>query len=101
MIEPFNLTSDILKTSFEVMNELGSGFLESVYKNALCYALKQKGFSITVEQRFDVYFRQQKVGVYIADLVVENALIVELKCCRNLLPEHQAQVINYLSATSL
>jgi len=96
-----NLTGSILKCCFEVMRELGSGFLESIYKNALIVALKQRDLSLSIEQSFEVYFRRQKVGLYIADLVVEQTVIVELKCCKCLLPEHQAQTINYLAAADL
>lgn len=58
----FKLTSLILKCCFDVMNELGAGFLESVYKNALFIALQQRGVAIEAEQPFEVYFREQKVG---------------------------------------
>lgn len=95
------LTSLILRCCFDVMNELGTGFLEAVYKNALIITLQEKGLQVDSEKIFDVYFREQKIGVYKADLVVENVVIVELKCCRNLLPEHQAQIINYLKAANL
>jgi GxxExxY protein len=84
-----------------VMNELGIGFLESVYKNALFLALREKGLLVQTEKTFEVYFKRQKVGLYKADIVVENLVVVELKCCKNLLPEHQAQVINYLTASNL
>ena len=83
------------------MRELGCGFLESIYENALIIALKQSGLSLQVEKAFEVCFRQQKIGLYIADLVVEETVIVELKCCKCLLPEHQAQTINYLVAADL
>ncbi len=95
------LTASILKCCFEVMSELGSGFLESIYKNALIIALKQRGLFLQIEKVFEVNFRQQKIGLYIADLVVEKTVIVELKCCRCLHPEHQAQTINYLAAANL
>jgi len=95
------LTGRILDCCFEVMNELGAGFLESVYKNALLLALRQSGLSVEVERFFEVYFRQQKVGRYIADLVIEKTVVVELKCCKCLLPEHQAQTINFLAAAKL
>ena len=95
------LTGSILNCCFDIINELGCGFLEAVYKNALLLALQQKGLSVQVEKVFEVYFRQQKVGRYIADLVVENTIVVELKCCKCLLPEHQAQTINYLTASKL
>lgn len=97
----FEITSLILDCCFAVMNELGSGFLESIYKNALYIALRQKEFSIDVEKSFEVYFRGKKVGLYRADLVVQGVVIVELKCCKSLLLEHQAQVINYLKATNI
>ncbi|MBA3958189.1 MAG: GxxExxY protein [Parachlamydiaceae bacterium] len=95
------LTSLILKCCFDVMNELGTGFLESVYKNALCLALKQTQIVVEVEKPLDVYFRGQKVGVYKADILVQGLVIIELKCCKRLLPEHQAQVINYLKAANI
>lgn len=97
----FQLSSAILGSCFEVMNELGIGFLESVYKNALFFALKEKGLFIETEKSFEVYFKRQKVGFYRADIVVENTVVVELKCCKNLLSEHQAQVINYLTSSKL
>ncbi len=95
------LTGIILECCFEVMNELGAGFLESVYKNALLIALRQRGLAVQIEQTYEVYFRQHKVGLYKADIVVEGTVIVELKCCKCLLPEHQAQAINYLTAAKL
>ena len=63
--------------------------------------MKQKGLAVLVEQAFEVIFRNCKIGKYVADLVVENAIVVELKCCTNLMPEHQAQVINYLKASGM
>ena len=95
------LSSSILGSCFEVMNELGIGFLESVYKNALFFALREKGLLVETEKSFEVYFKRQKVGLYKADIVVENLIVIELKCCKSLLPEHQAQVINYLVTSNL
>ena len=63
------------------MNELGAGFLEAVYKNALFLALKQKEIFVEVEKSFEVYFREQKIGLYKADLVAQGTAIIELKCC--------------------
>ena len=97
----FQLSSVILGSCFEVMNELGIGFLESVYKNALFFALREKGLFVETEKTFEIYFKKQKVGLYKADIVVANLIVVELKCCKILLPEHQAQVINYLVASNL
>jgi GxxExxY protein len=83
-----HITGSILKCCFEVMRELGSGFLESVYKNALIIALRDSGFNVVAEKPFEILFRKQHIGLYVADLVVEDIVIVELKCCRSLLPEH-------------
>lgn len=96
-----NITETILGCSFDIMNELGVGFLESVYKNALVVALREKGLKVEIEKRFQVIFRGQKIGLYIADLVVAESVIVELKCCEKILPEHQAQTINYLKSSGL
>jgi len=96
-----DISEVIIGCCFEVMKELGSGFLENVYKNALFIAMKERGLTVLVEQSFDVIFRNRKIGKYIADLIVENLIVVELKCCKTLLSEHQAQVINYLKASQL
>ena len=96
-----DISEIILGSCFEVMKELGSGFLENVYKHALIIAMKQRGLSVSIEQALEVEFRNQKIGKYIADLIVENLIVIELKCCKFLLPEHQAQVINYLKASEL
>ena len=95
------ITETILGCSFDIMNELGSGFLESVYKNAFIVAMKEKELKIEAEKRFEVIFRGRKIGLYIADLIVEGVVIVELKCCEQLLSEHQAQLINYLKVSNV
>ena len=95
------ITETILGCSFDVMNELGIWFLEFVYKNALVVALREKGLKVEIEKRFQVVFRGQKIGLYIADLVVAESIIVELKCCEKILPEHQAQTINYLKSSGV
>ena len=66
------LTRKIIQCCFEVMKELGAGFLENVYKNALFIAMKQKGLDVLTEQTYEVEFRKHKIGKYIADLVVDN-----------------------------
>ena len=95
------LTRDILGCCFVVMKELGPGFLERVYKNALFLALTQNRLQVEIEKLFEVKFRGTVVGRYSADLIVEKTVIVELKCCEHLLREHQAQVINYLTVAEL
>ncbi len=95
------LTGNILACCFEVMKELGPGFLEKVYRNALMITLQQKGLQIQLEQPFTVTFRGQIIGRYYADLIVNQTVIVELKCCDGLAREHQAQLFNYLKISSL
>src|SRR5271154_2705748 len=96
-----DISEIIIGCCFEVMKELGSSFLENVYKNALFIAMKESELTVLVEQSFEVVFRNRKIGKYIADLIVENLIVIELKCCKTLLPEHQAQVINYLKVSGL
>ncbi len=97
----YELTEKILKACFEVINELGPGFLESVYQNALLIALKQKGLKVQAQYPLVVTFRGEVVGQFYADILVEDKVIVELKAVTSLATEHQAQVINYLKATGI
>ena len=95
------LTSSVIAASYEVINELGSGFLESVYVKALMLVLTQKGLSARTQVPLKVRFRNEIVGEFFADILVEDKLILELKAVKFLLPEHQAQLINYLKATGI
>ena len=96
-----DITSKILEASFEVSNELGTGFLESVYEKALLIALRDKGLDVQSQVPLNVRFREKTVGEFFADIVINNVVIVELKAVKTLLPEHQAQMINYLKATGI
>jgi len=93
------LTRRILKACFEVSNELGAGFLESVYQHALLIALQHEGLRVVPQAPLKVVFRGESVGEFYADILVEDAIVVEIKAVAALAPEHQAQVINYLKAT--
>jgi GxxExxY protein len=95
------LSEKILAACFEVMNELGAGFLESVYEKALLIVLRDKGLVAEAQVPLSVMFRGKPVGEFFADILVEGKIIVELKAARTMLPEHQAQLINYLKATGL
>src|SRR5437870_12934200 len=88
------LTSVILGCCFDVMKELGPGFLEKVYKNALLIAMSQKGLQVEVERPFEVVFRGKIIGRYNADSVVNQTVIVEIKWCDSLIAEHHAQLFN-------
>lgn len=95
------ITKSVIRCAFEVINELGAGFLESVYEKALLLALRQKGLSAVAQHPVKVIFRGQCVGDFYADLFVEEKVIVELKAVKAISPEHQAQIINYLNATGI
>ncbi len=95
------ITEKILAACFEVINELGAGFLESVYEKALLIALRQKGLAAKAQVPIGVAFRGESVGDFLADILVEDKVVVEVKALKALAPEHQAQVINYLKAAGL
>lgn len=95
------LSEKVIECCLDVIRELGSGFLESVYEKALLVALASKGMAVRSQVPLKVKFRDVVVGEFFADLLVEEKLIVELKATKALLPEHQAQVINYLKATGI
>lgn len=93
------LTSGILKIFYEVYNELGYGFLERVYQNAMYHELKLKGFEVDAQRKLVVYYKDFIVGDYYADLIVNNTVILELKAKEVLTKDHNNQLINYLKST--
>jgi GxxExxY protein len=95
------ITQAIIGAAFDVINELGSGFLESVYEKAMLVALRQKGLDVLAQHPVKVMFRGHCVGDFYADLFVAGKVIVELKAVKAIAPEHQAQTINYLNATGI
>ena len=99
MIEE-RLTEKILNLFFKVHHELGFGFLEKVYKNALYMELKEAGFVCETEKPIEVYYKEKVVGQFYADIVVEDRVILELKATKSLCLEHEFQLINYLKATN-
>ncbi len=95
------ITDKILHAFYKVVYpQLGYGFLEKVYENALVIALTEMGLKVQQQVKIIVYFQGKIVGEYFADLLVENVVIVELKAASRLLLEHEAQLLNYLRATS-
>jgi GxxExxY protein len=95
------LTERIIGCAFEVINELGSGFLESVYEKAMIILLQHAGLSVVSQQPIKVIFRGECVGDIYTDILVEGKVIVELKAVKAIAPEHQMQIINYLNATGI
>jgi len=96
-----SITDVILKAYYEVYNELGYGFLEKVYQNAMYFELKSLGYKVEAQRQIKVYFKNQLVGEYYSDLLVEDTVIVELKATELLMNVHIAQIMNYLKATDI
>lgn len=96
-----NITKKIIKGYYEVYNELGTGFLEAVYENALYMVLSEYGLEVEQQQPISVYFRGIIIGNYRADLIIEQKVLLELKAVRATAPEHKAQIIHYLKATNI
>jgi len=94
-----DVTELIIKAFYTVYHTLGYGFLEKVYGNAMAVELRKLGLDVSQEARVTVYYDGEVVGEYCADLLVADAVIVELKAVKGLLPEHEAQLLNYLKAT--
>jgi GxxExxY protein len=93
------LTERVLAAVFEVTNTLGAGFLEKVYQRALLTEFGLRGLRATAEASFTVTYKSYSLGEYFADLLVEDVLVVELKCVERLSSEHTAQCIDYLRAS--
>ena len=94
------LTDVIIKTFYEVYNELGYGFLERVYLNSLYLELKSKGLNVEAQRKIEVYYKGIEVGKYYADLIVENLVILELKAADSIVPAFENQILNYLRGTN-
>jgi GxxExxY protein len=93
------LIGRVIGAAFEVSNVLGPGFLEKVYERALLKELASRGIEAKGQVGFPVSYKGQTVGEYIADIVVEGELVIELKCADSFSNEHVAQCINYLKAS--
>lgn len=93
------LTEQILAAVFEVSNTLGAGFLEKVYERALLRELRLRGFAVVSQASISVSYKGQCVGEYFSDILVENTVVIELKCVERLANEHMAQCLNYLRAS--
>ncbi|MBK9730679.1 MAG: GxxExxY protein [Chitinophagaceae bacterium] len=94
-------TDKIIKAFYKVNNELGFGFLEKVYQNALLLELVELGLHCEKQKQVKVYYRGQVVGEYFADLIANDSVIIELKAAEILVEAHELQLINYLKATEM
>lgn len=96
-----NVTEEVIGVFYKVYNALGYGFLEKVYENALKIKLESVGLEVNQQVPIPVYFEEQRVGEYFADLLVNDCVILEIKTVEKLAPIHEAQLINYLKATEV
>lgn len=96
-----DITDKIIKCFYKVCNNLGYGFLEKVYENAMFLELRNLGLFVEKQKQIKVYYENEKVGEYFADIIVSESVIVELKAAESLCEEHEYQLINYLKATEI
>jgi len=94
------LTGKIIQCFYSVYNQLGYGFLESVYQKAMLIEEGKQGLLVETQVPISVYYDDKVIGEFFADQIVERLVIVEFKAVKSLLPEHEAQLLNYLNATS-
>jgi GxxExxY protein len=95
------IAKNVIGAAYEVSNVLGAGFLEKVYQRAMIRELVLRGLLVVPQARFSVDYKGESVGDYLADVVVEHKVLVELKCVECFSSEHTAQCINYLRASGL
>lgn len=95
------VSRDVISCAFELSNQLGAGFLESVYENALCVELQNHDIAFERQKRIEVFYKGHQIGSYVADLIVENQLLVELKALSRFSGQRDAQVMNYLKVTGI
>lgn len=92
-----NLTGMIIKDFYKVYNRMGYGFLEKVYENSLIIELRKQGLQCTSQFSVKVYYDNLQVGFYMADIIVNESVIIEIKAAEALCEQHEAQLTNYLS----
>ncbi|MGE0635176.1 MAG: GxxExxY protein [Bacteroidia bacterium] len=96
-----DVTDKIISAFYKVYNELGFGFLERVYENAMFDELVAAGLQCEKQKPIKVYYNGKVVGEYFADIIVNDCVIIELKAAESLMEEHELQLINYLKATEI
>ncbi len=96
-MEHEEITHKIIGAAYQVFNQLGFGFLESVYQNAMILELAKHNLQVESEKPLKVYYDDEVIGDFNVDLFVENKVIVELKSVQNLVKQHEVQLVNYLN----
>lgn len=100
-MEHHALTEQIIACAFAVHKKMGFGFLESVYENCLLIELRQAGLTAESQVPIDVLYEEHRVGHFVADILVENTVVIELKSVRSIVSAHEVQLVNYLIASGL
>lgn len=100
-METEELIKAIIQCAYNVRIHLTAGFLESVYQKALMIELQEKGIHAEAEKPIDVYYKDKIVGEFRADIIAEGIIIIELKAVQQLMPIHETQLVNYLTATHI
>jgi len=95
------LTEKIIKIFYRVYNNLGYGFLEKIYENAMMIEFKKEGIFAVAQFAIKVFYEGEVIGEYYADILVDNKVIVEIKAAKHLVEENEAQLLNYLKATDI
>ncbi len=98
-MEHKDITEKIIGCSYKVYNRMGFGFLESVYEKCMMIEIEKTGFHAECQKPITVYYANQPVGDFVADIVVNDTVIVELKSVKQLVQAHEVQLVNYLVAT--
>jgi GxxExxY protein len=101
MLKHSELSKKIIAAAYAVHKELGYGFVEKVYKNALAIELQEAGIKCSVEVPLKVLYHEKTVGSYVADMIIDDKIIVEVKAVSAVAPIHEVQLVNYLKATGL
>ncbi|MCZ2126709.1 MAG: GxxExxY protein [Anaerolineales bacterium] len=96
-----DLSEKIIKAFYETYNELGYGFSEKVYQKSLGIVLRQMGMKVEEQIPIQVYFRGQEIGEYFADMIINDVIMLELKATKEIIVEHEAQLLNYLKSTKI
>ena len=97
----YDLAGRVIGIAMEVHRTLGPGFVESVYENALLVELAASQLAFESQKTLKVIYKGQSVGEFLADIIVDMALVIELKAVQSLLPIHEVQLVNYLTATGI
>lgn len=96
-----DVTDNILNAFFKVYNQLGFGFSEKVYENALVIELSKHGLLAEVQKEIHVYYESAVIGEYVVDVLVDKKVILELKAVKRISDDHHAQLLNYLKASTI